>query len=203
MWALLPRRVQLIIIVGASMMALWALQSVWGLLTGEAQNPLHWVSPIVFVVGVILLGVANTAWFAVARWLPVLQSKTFPDLNGEWTGTLTSTWVDPKTNQPVAPIPISVSIRQTLLAIHITLQTNESRSESTRTFLERLPDAPKFRVWYSYNNDPQAQFHHRSSPHEGVAFLDMDWSLDRHRLTGRYYTARRTTGDMELRRSAQ
>ncbi|MGX9105215.1 Cap15 family cyclic dinucleotide receptor domain-containing protein, partial [Escherichia coli] len=92
------------------------------------------------------------------------------------------------------PIPTEVTIRQRLFATSVSLKTGESESHSTRCLLERLTDIGRFRVWYSYNNDPVAQVRHRSSPHEGVAFLEFDPDAGPDRLTGRYYTARKTTG---------
>ena len=80
----------------------------------------------------------------------------------------------------------------------VSLKTGESTSHSTRALLEKFSETSRFRIWYSYNNDPQAQYQHRSSPHEGVAFLELDADSDMNRLTGRYYTARRTTGDIDV-----
>jgi hypothetical protein len=60
--------------------------------------------------------------------------------------------------------------------------------EPARCFLERFPETAQFRIWYSYNNDPKALVRHRSSPHEGVAYLELDGNAGPSHLTGRYYT---------------
>lgn len=68
--------------------------------------------------------------------------------------------------------------------------------------MERLADIGQFRIWYSYNNDPIALVRHRISPHEGGAFLECDPDKGSNSLTRRYYTARKTTGDIEVARQA-
>jgi len=136
----------------------------------------------------------------VWRKFPAIARKTFPDLNGTWEGTLVSTWIDPETKKPSPPIPVTIWIRQTLFSVSIKLRTGESTSHSTRCVLEAEPDAGRFRVWYSYDNRPRAEVAHRSARHEGVAWLEMDIDADPSRLAGQYYTDRRTTGDIDVRR---
>jgi hypothetical protein len=200
MWSLLGRSPQLIIIVGAVSCLAWACDAAYQLLTGQVPNNLKFISLFAFVIGVVFAGVAEITWRPLWRRFSLLQRKTFPDLNGSWKGTLTSTWVDPATGSPKPPIPTEIIIRQGLFTTSVLLKTQESASHSTRSFLEPFRDTGRFRIWYSYNNDPQAQFLHRSSPHEGVAFLECEFDADPDRLTGRYYTARRTTGDIDVRR---
>lgn len=82
------------------------------------------------------------------------------------------------------------------------MRTSESTSHSTRSLLEAFRDTGRLRVWYTYNNDPQAQVRRRSSPHEGVAWLEIEPATDRRKLVGRYYTDRKSSGDIELIRLA-
>jgi len=201
MWSLLGRSTQLTIIVAAAFCLAWACDAVYQLLTGQVPNNFKFFSLFVFIIGVVLAGIGEIAWRPLWRRFPLLQRKTFPDLGGTWKGTLISTWVDPTTGSPKPPIPTDIVIRQGLFTTSISLKTGESISHSTRSFLEPFRDTRRFRIWYSYNNDPQAQFQHRSSPHEGVAFLECEFDADPNRLSGRYYTARRTTGDIDVRRS--
>ena len=76
----------------------------------------------------------------------------------------------------------------------------ESTSYSTRCLLEADREAGRFRFWYSYDNNPRAQYRHRSARHEGVAWLELDIDTDPERLVGDYYTDRRTSGDIDVRR---
>ncbi len=200
MWSLLGRSTQLSIIVGAGLCLAWAYDAAYGFWTGQVPNNIKLISLILFIIGVVIAGVAEIAWRPLWRWFPLLQRKMFPDLNGTWKGTLTSTWVDPTTGSSKPPIATEIIIRQGLFSTSVSLETQESVSHSTRSFLEPFRDSGRYRIWYSYNNDPQAQFLHRSSPHEGVAFLECEFDADPDRLTGRYYTARRTTGDIDVRR---
>jgi hypothetical protein len=200
MWSLLGRSTQLTIIVAAGICVAWTYDAVSQFLTGQTPNNIKSISLFVFVIGVVFAALAEIAWRPLWRRFPLLQRKTFPDLNGTWKGTLTSTWIDPTTGAPKPPIPTEIVIRQGLFATSVSLGTGESTSHSTRFFLEPFRDTGRFRIWYSYNNDPQAQYQHRSSPHEGVAFLECEFGTDPNRLTGRYYTARRTTGDIDVRR---
>ena len=201
MWSLFQRKTQLLIIVPASILAAWGLEAVWFWYFGEQTTPLKWISFAISIVGVVMVGAAELLWFRLARIMPLIQTKMFPDLNGEWVGHLKSTWINPETGTTLPPIPTSLKISQTFFTTSVTLKTGESFSKSTRVFLEPDYENRRYRVWYSYNNDPQAQFRHRSSQHEGVAYLDLDWDTDRNRLTGTYYTARKTTGDVDLRRA--
>jgi SMODS-associating 2TM, beta-strand rich effector domain len=77
----------------------------------------------------------------------------------------------------------------------IKLRTGESSSYSTRYVLEADHDAGRFRIWYSYDNQPRAEVSHRSA-REGVGWLETDIDADPNRLAGQYYSSRRTTGDM-------
>lgn len=201
MWDLIDRRIQLTIIIGVGVLFAWAADALYALIFGNHPGILKWVSLSVTVVGTVLAWVANASWRWLWRKVPALSSKFFPDLNGVWTGYLISTWKKPGTNEALAPIPATITIRQGLFGTSVSLKTGESTSHSTRAFLEPFRDTNRYRVWYSYNNDPQAQHRHRSSPHEGVAFLEVDLDADPNRLEGRYYTARKTTGDMTLTRT--
>jgi len=200
MWSLLGRSAQLTIIVGAGFCLAWAFDAAYQLVTGQVPNNIKFVSLCVFIIGFVFAAIAEFSWRSLWRCFPLLQRKTFPDLNGTWKGTLVSTWVDPATGSPKPPIPTDIVIRQGLFTTAVSFKTGEAASHSTRSFLEPFRETGRFRIWYSYNNDPHAQFQHRSSPHEGVAFLECDSGADPNRLTGRYYTARRTTGDIDVRR---
>lgn len=200
MWSLLGRNTQLTLIVGAAFCLAWAGDAAYQLLTGQVPDNLKFVSLFVFIIGVVLAGLAEIAWRPLWQRFPLLQRKTFPDLSGTWNGTLISTWIDPVTGSSEPPIPTEIVIRQGLFTNSVTLKTKESTSHSTRSFLEPFRGTGRFQIWYSYNNAPKAQYQHRSWPHEGVGFLECEFDTDPNRLTGRYYTARRTAGDIDVRR---
>jgi SMODS-associating 2TM, beta-strand rich effector domain len=199
-WHLIPLRWQVLIITACAVVLAWAFDGATEWLQGQRAPLLKFISMFATIITTVVAGIASLTWRYFWRAFPVISRKTFPDLNGQWGGTLVSTWIDPTTSKPPAPIGATIWIRQTLFSVTITLRTGESTSYSTRYFLEAERDAGRFRVWYSYGNLPKAQFAYRSSRHEGVAWLEIDADADPDRLEGQYYTDRRTTGDMAFRR---
>jgi len=197
MWSLLSRKTRLSVIVVAALATAWGLEAAYEQFTGKPVWIVKVASLTVFVVGVVLAGLFQLGWRWLWRTFPALGRWVFPDLNGRWSGTLASTWINPETGQGIPPILITVWIRQGLFTTSIRLKTRESQSFSTRAFLEPARERACYRLWYSYNNDPDARFRDRSSPHEGVAFLEFETGLPG-QLKGTYYTARKTTGDIAL-----
>jgi hypothetical protein len=202
MWSLLGKKSQVTLILAAGLLTAWAVEGAYALALHRSPGFLKTLSLAVTIVGTILVAVAEAGWRSLWRRFPAIGRKAFPDLNGKWAGTLHSTWLDPQTGRAIDPIPAEITVRQGLFATSVSLKTAESESHSTRCILERFPDTGRFRIWYSYNNDPAARVRDRSSPHEGVAFLEFASEADAARLTGRYYTARKTTGDIDVTRAA-
>lgn len=201
MWALLTRARQVQILVTLTILAVLAVQGVSEWWTGHAMSLPKSISTVTFIVGTVFVLVANWTWRTLWRWLPFLDKVFFPDLNGTWTGTLQTTWKDPATGVTPGPIQTTVTIRQGLFDISIKQVTGESTSHSKRVIAEADPNADRYGLWYSYDNRPKAEFHHRSTQHEGVAWLEISLGDAPDILTGQYYTARRTNGDMTLTRT--
>jgi SMODS-associating 2TM, beta-strand rich effector domain len=200
MWALLSRRTQVLVVAGLAIILAWGIEGAAGSVTGNAPSALKLISLVVTVICTGIIGLASAVWRTIWNWFPVFARKVFPDLNGTWGGELLSTWKNPEKGQGIAPIPVEICIRQGLFSTSIKLQTGESTSYSTRCLLEADGDAGRFRVWYSYDNTPRAEYRHRSARHEGVAWLEMDIDAGRERLIGCYYTDRKTSGDIDVRR---
>ncbi|MEE8477073.1 MAG: hypothetical protein V3S19_01815 [Gemmatimonadales bacterium] len=202
MWSLLPRRLQLFCVVIPTIVIVWAAEAVVSMAGGAETNPLKHASLVALIIGGVLTPLANMFWRKLWRWFPAIERATFPDLNGTWEGDFVTTWKDPDTGTTPPPIPATVSIRQTLFSTAVSLRTGESHSHSTRCHLEADHGAQIYRIWYSYDNRPKAEVSHRSARHEGVAWLELNLSEDQDRLAGQYFTDRRTTGDMNLRRTS-
>lgn len=200
MWALVPRKTQILVVASLSIVLAWGIEAAAGLVTSKPPSELKFISLVASIISVVGAGIAGATWRWIWRRFPLIGRKTFPDLSGTWRGTLVSTWKDPSTGQGVAPIPITIWIRQGLFSTSIKLRTGESTSYSTRCLLEADREAGRFRFWYSYDNTPQAEYRHRSATHEGVAWLELDIDTDPERLIGCYYTDRKTSGDMDVRR---
>ncbi len=201
MWAVLSRKTQLLVVLAVGFVAVRAIDGVVALLGGEPLTLWKSISLAVTAVGIVAAFIGEASWRWVWRRLPFLQRAVFPDLNGTWSGFLRSTWVDPETDQSPPPIPTRIFIRQGLFDTSVHLETGESRSDSSHVILEKLGHTGRHRIWYGYANTPDAVVRPRSQPHDGVAYLEIDFARDPTRLTGRYYTARGTTGDIEIERT--
>lgn len=201
MWAVLPRRTQLFIVAVAAVVIVFGLEAFIDLTGGTKPHPLQVASMVASELGLVLIPAAGLLWRWAWRRFPWLQRKVFPDLNGTWSGEIKSTWVNPADGQAPAPIHVTMTIKMTIFTASVTMRSDESTSHSTRSQLEANADAGLYRLWYWYDNDPRAQFSHRSGQHRGAAWLELDLDDDRDRLRGQYFTNRRTCGDIDVRRT--
>ncbi len=157
----------------------------------EALNTL----PHAIAVYSILLLVFTT-WL----WrLPLFQGwlVPYPDLEGTWTGTLESTWVDPGTGQRKAPLPIVLVIKQSFSTLGCVMYSEESTSFSNAAQISTDDEDGILRLSYNYTNRPNASVRDRSEIHDGAAILRVITGT-RRALEGEYWTSRKTTGDMRL-----
>jgi hypothetical protein len=202
MWQLLSRKIQLTVLFVAGFLVSKGHDAVAALM--KVEQPTLWqsVSLTVLLVGTVLSIIAELLWRWIWRRSNWLQTKTFPYLEGKWTGELVSTWIDPETGERKPPIPTTITIKQGLFVTSVCLETGESSSNSKHVYLEKLRQLGIFRVWYDYHNGPKAAVRHRSQPHDGFAFLEMKDS-DLNRLVGQYFTARKTTGDINVTRQPE
>lgn len=110
--------------------------------------------------------------------------ESTPVLSKKYTGTLTSTY-------DRVERAATLEIKQTLFSIHITMATNESKSKSISAAIEEIFGEKQ--LVYCYLNTPEAKFRDRSEIHFGTAKLCVDKP---DKITGQYYTDRKTVGDM-------
>jgi hypothetical protein len=200
MWSLLSRRTQVLVVAGLAIVLAWGIEGGTAVLTGELPPALKLISLVATVICTGAVAIASAVWRRLWKWFPILGRKLFPDLTGTWAGELVSTWTNLGTGQGIAPIPVTIWIRQGLFSTSIKLRTGESTSYSTRCLIEAYPEAGRFRFWYSYENNPTAQRRDQSARHEGVAWLELDIDTDAEHLIGGYYTDRKTSGDIAVRR---
>ena len=140
--------------------------------------------------------------FIFTKWLWRLRTfqgwlVPFPDLQGTWSGELKSTWKDATTGQTIAPIPVTLVIRQTFSSVSCALFTRESESYSAAAQISR-DDSGALYLNYNYSNRPKATIRDRSAIHDGAARLRIITLPDRS-LEGEYWTGRCTTGDVSLK----
>jgi hypothetical protein len=201
MWSLLDKKWRLIIVLATGFLFVRTYDVVVALIGSEPLSFGKSVTLSATLIGTILAFLANHFWRDIWRICPALEGWAFPDLNGTWKGSLISTWVNPETKQGVPPIDTTITIRQGLFSTSVSLKTGESESHSKHVVLERLTNIHRFRIWYTYHNGPKAEHRHRSAPHEGLAYLDVDWDGNRNVIEGHYYTERKTTGDIKVTRT--
>lgn len=121
----------------------------------------------------------------------------FPDLTGTWVGSIRSHWIDPQTNEPLEPIPVMLTIKQSFFHISCVMQTAEMRSDSYSEGFRIDSDRQLRQLAYTYTSRPSLAVSKRSSPHDGTTVFNIMEKPSR-KLKGRYWTERKTTGEIEL-----
>lgn len=120
----------------------------------------------VFIVGLFILSSSLfnlVVWrWRVLRWLGLIQ---FPDLNGQWTGYLTSEWTEHS-----QLYPISIEIKQTWLTTQIDFRASDSASRSHSVAILRDSDG-NFQVHYIYHARPSRDVHPDWEPFYGLCIM--------------------------------
>lgn len=181
-------RVYFVVAFGGAVWALGLMFDGWTL-APSFFAPVPWVTTAVAT----LLG----AWDAYLWRIPFLHPWLIkrPDLGGTWRGTVTSSWVDPTTDQKPRPIEAYLVIRQSASTIHVCMFTRESRSVP---LLANLSEADGAWVLSSiYRNEPDMQIQGRSRIHHGWVQLRAR-GVPPVELSGSYCTDRDTKGSLSF-----
>jgi hypothetical protein len=133
--------------------------------------------------------------------LPLMQRvpRVPRSIAGTWAGTLTSLWTDPATERRPDEKRVFLVARQTASRVTIVLLTEESTSRSSIARLSQ--DEMGLSLAYMYSNRPDSRVEHRSTMHNGSAFVEISGSPAT-RMRGRYWTDRSTRGELDLHRRA-
>jgi len=121
----------------------------------------------------------------------------FPDLNGTWKGTIRSDWIDSEAKGKLAPIPTILTIKQTFFRISCVMRTHEMASHS---YIEGFLIDPERQIRllsYTYTSKPRQAVADRSAPHDGTTLFEIVEASST-KLKGRYWTERKTTGEIHL-----
>ncbi len=199
MWGLLPRTVQVIIVVFLGVIGTSTIAALAELFSGEHPSVYRFISLVASIITLVCIPLVEAMWRWFWQKIPVMNRWVFPDLNGTWRGELVSTWKNPETGQSPPPIPVTFWIKQGIFSISVRMKTGESRSYSTRCLAEADRKARIFRLWYAYDNRPDAEVSHRSARHEGAAWLELDMGSHPDQLVGQYFTQRKTNGDIRVK----
>lgn len=150
-------------------------------------------------------GVTWLLWGIFKRWLwklPFLQGwlVKIPNLNGTWEGQMKSTWINPETNAGIPPIDTKATITQTLTTITVDFQTGEMESQSVVADISCDSHRRVAEIKYIYQSVPDATVRGRSEMHFGSAKLGVKKVGKETHLKGDYWTDRKTTGTIKLKR---
>lgn len=129
-------------------------------------------------------------WKVFYPWL-----VPFPNLSGEWEGTIKSNWKE----KELDPIPTEVRIEQTFFNVQIKIKTGESKSHSIGANFDIDNERGYQQLFYSYLNTPKPSVRDRSEIHYGSTRLDFE-GFEVEKLEGEYWTSRQSTGEINLKR---
>lgn len=151
--------------------------------------------PKVAIVDLVLIGIFVKwawKWRFLHDWL-----VPFPNIEGTWRGAIQSSWIDPNTNDRVPPIPCILSIKQSFTKISCVMRTLEMSSYSFGEEFRIEGDNQIRQLCYSYTSKPLPLVTDRSPIHEGTIVFSIIGKPVK-KLSGHYWTARKTTGEIEL-----
>lgn len=184
----------LLIVYGAMLLlCLWVLGTVdgSGLWTGITKLTL--IATPTLLVGEFF---RRRMW----KWKLVQKFVRMPDLNGEWRGTLDSSYTGSDGNRS-APSPITLKIVQNYTSIYVFFKTDHmsSFSDSICAHLAFHSELDRCRLIYTYCNEPAATS--GLDRHCGTAMLNVV-ELRPSELRGNYFTDRKpqTKGVIQVKK---
>ena len=115
------------LLVGFSAVAWFGLSLVTGQSLANAQSFFKLIPNVVTIDLFIILIFTKWlwSWKIFKGWL-----VPFPNLNGTWIGQIDSDWKNPETGASTPPIPVMLTIKQSLLNISCVMHTGEMKSYS-------------------------------------------------------------------------
>lgn len=119
-----------------------------------------------------------------------------PNLRGVWRVEIKSTWVDPKTDEKIAPKKGFVQIDQTSSTFCMRIFTDQSKSKTIAYSFEM--DRGVYRLGVVYENEPEIALRITTSPmHKGSSVFDVR-GYRPVEISGDYWTDRETSGTIIL-----
>ena len=131
-------------------------------------------------------------WRIFRNWL-----VPFPFLDGTWQGHLQTTRKNADTGEVLGPIPVLLTIRQTFGRISCVMRTAEMTSRSYCVDFWIDNDEQVRKLAYCYTSVPSVLISDRSQPHDGAMLFEIIGEPAQ-KLTGNYWTTRKTTGKVTL-----
>lgn len=157
--------------------------------------PRQYLQPISIVattVPLLLVVFHRWGW----AWPGVNLLARRPDLRGTWKGVLQSTWPGDERSSGQGVIHAYITISQTYTGLHLRLFTGESQSGTLIAALACEADG-QYVLSAMYRNQPRHLVRPHSPIHHGGLLLAVEGE-NFNRLTGSYWTDRRTDGEMRF-----
>lgn len=164
----------------------------WGYIKfqGDNINPWEVITTSISVTALLVTSFVIWAW----KW-KIFQGwlVPFPNLNGKWKGNIKYFYEGKESTRK-----IEVTIKQTFISIIVKFNTKESHSVNFCGSFNIDNKRAVKQLIYSYQNEPEANFRDRSPVHFGTTRLDIN--DDCTAMTGEYWTSRKTTGSISLKK---
>lgn len=132
------------------------------------------------------------------KWLRPLIVKV-PNLHGTWKGNLQSSWIDPETGNALAPIDITVYIKQSFSSISVEIHTDKMISTSYIAGFRTDSETGLQELCYTYSSKAHLATRENNPWHDGTTKLTI-YEGQSICLTGEYWTARKTIGTLSMNR---
>lgn len=171
------------------------------MVTGESVDTIKFISSSIqlsmTVITILTVCFCEYLWKCKCfrGWLVLI-----PDLNGSWSGTIHSDWIDKETNIRVNSISAELTIKQTLFKVSCIMKTNEMKSHSVNAGWTVDSANQMCQLVYIYISEPKQNIQSRSPMHYGTVMLDFCKSDDGDALSGNYWTGRKTSGFISMKK---
>lgn len=151
------------------------------------------ISKIITIDSILIAIFSKYLWNIkiLKNWLVLI-----PNLSGTWKGYIYSTWEDPLTGERPDRIPVILTINQSLVNISCVMRTYEMTSNSFVCNFIIDNENQVRKLAYMYDSIPKQIVKARSAQHYGSVLYDL--VENDKKLTGEYWTGRKTTGSIKL-----
>lgn len=181
-----------------SAIGLAAVGIAWSL--NAITAPLSWPDWIVgvpsFAAVYALLYLALDVWGwnkSISRWL---QLSTTPDVSGDYSGRIVSTYEDSDGQRVERPVHIEIRQTWTRIEVRMTVDSDNGRSSRSYSVAAAVSGTQELRrLVYYYRNQPNPGVADDDmSDHDGAAEIEI---RDSSVLSGRYFNARMRRGSID------
>ena len=163
----------------------------------------------VLVSFVLIFIIGKFGLLAIKKLPPNISSwfytHVFPDINGQWNGTITSNWSD---SGEFSTKPVTVKIEHDLFSTKMSFMSDDeyTTSELVMSKLERDIRTNRFKLYYLYDSVTPQYENTDERSHHGAACLTIIYDNEAPEMKGTYWTDRNwrsgqnTAGEINLTR---